>query len=117
MAECKYHGHYDDHHRRCPKCRELEKKTRAEEFAQRTPVETRWLALQSEPEDIMQDAFGICGTPSIVYLLLTGDDRSKTIARNLIALSDHRRVTESNMKNVPPRENGTNAGSIVRWRS
>jgi len=57
----------------CPKCATtLVKK---ETYASRTDLICRWARLTGHPELLNQDAFGICGMASVVYLLLKLDQR------------------------------------------
>lgn len=53
---------------RCPKC--LETEVKGQTYAAQSQVTGRWNTVKSQPTDLNQDQFGICGMSSAVYLLL-----------------------------------------------
>lgn len=74
MARCKY-GHPDytpssASRNRCPVCVEMEERAIIV-FADADAVRGRYAHIQKTPTSIAQDAFGICGTTSIVFCLLS----------------------------------------------
>src|SRR5262245_52159152 len=52
----------------CPNSADAQ--VRAQAYGSAAAIANRWAALQANPDQIDQDQFGVCGTTSIVYLLL-----------------------------------------------
>ncbi len=90
MPRCRYYHVYalrDAIRNRCPVCVAMEARA-IKTFAQKRDVLARYNLLKAHPRLLNQDRFGVCGTTSIIYMLLSQGKRAKVDQLFMATFSD-----------------------------